>query len=316
MPNAPQPSCPLCASAHVFVEDLLNGAEIIKLWEVGGRKFSLEALQPMDASTPVPLQRCRACGFRFYPAWLAGSGKFYEELMAGGYYVESRPEFDFALRFMRERGLQSVLDVGGGAGGFLDLARAGGARTYGAELNQSAAAEAAKKGHTMCSKLLAEISLEDVGGGVDIVTLHQVVEHVPDPLSFVRDAARLARPGGFVMFAVPNEYRICGLVPYDPANWPPHHVTRWRKRDLRTLAKLAGLEVVREGSDILLGSALESFIPVHNRLAEAIGRPQHVIDAPGARVVSLLYRTLGLKHVFPRLGLSIYLIAQKPAARP
>ena len=260
---------------------------------------------------PVSLFRCGACGFRFYDPALAGSGKFYEELMARDYYAENRPEFDFTLRFARSRSVKTVLDVGGGEGGFLDLARQNGLKTFGVELNRVAAQNAAAKGHQIISKSLDAVDAGEVGGGVDLLTLYQVVEHVPNPLAFVRDAARLVREGGFIAISVPNEYRICGLIPYDAANWPPHHISRWRKRDLRQLAARTGFRTIAEGSDTLFGGAIETFIPLHNRLAAAIGRRGYVIDEKGAYLLSVFYRKLGFKYFFPRLGLSIYLIGQK-----
>lgn len=310
--SAPAPACLLCDSIRVVIEDELTGRGIMALWRTIGRTFSPDALAPVLESTRIQLFRCGDCGFRFYDTRLAGSGRFYEELMMGGYYAATRPEFEFSLGFLRAQNAGSVLDVGGGSGDFLDLARQRGLKTFGVELNAAAAARAAAKGHRMIGKPLADVTPDEVGGGVDMVTLHQVAEHVPDPVAFVGDAARLARPGGFVMVAVPNEHRICGLVPLDPANWPPHHVSRWRKQDLRRLMARAGLSVVGEGSDILVGKAFEDFLPMQNRLARAIGRKPYPLDERGARVLSFVYRKLGLKHFFPRLGLSLYIIAQKP----
>jgi 2-polyprenyl-3-methyl-5-hydroxy-6-metoxy-1,4-benzoquinol methylase len=303
--------CLLCSSGNIARQDELTGSELRALWRVVGREFTSTAFAPIGETTRVSLFRCEACGFRFYDPALTGSGKFYEELMAGEYYAENRPEFGFTLRFANLRSLKTVLDVGGGEGGFLDLARQNGLQTFGVELNQAAAARAAAKGHRTINKSLHDVNLKELDGGVDLLTLYQVVEHVPDPLRFVRDATRLVRDNGFIAISVPNEYRICGLIPYDAANWPPHHISRWREKDLRRLAENAGLRVVAHGSDMLFGAAFETFIPLHNRLAAAIGRGRYPIDKKGALLLSFFYRKLGLKYIFPKLGLSIYIIAQK-----
>jgi SAM-dependent methyltransferase len=303
--------CLLCDSSDLVVQDQLTGEQMISLWKVMGRAFNPEALAPVTPDTLIALFRCERCGFRFYDPSLAGSARFYEELMAGDYYAENRPEFEFTLSIARARRLHTVLDVGGGEGGFLDLAKSRGLKTYGVELNSVAVERASNKGHRMIRKLLQEVDPGEVEGGVDLLTLYQVVEHVSDPVAFVQDASRLVKPGGLLAVSVPNEYRVLGLLPYDPANWPPHHVSRWRRQDLRALARRAGLQVVAEGSDILFGSVLQTFIPLHNRMAAAIGRRPYPVDARGAGVLSFLYRKLGFRHFFPRLGLSIYLIAQK-----
>ena len=303
--------CLLCSGHDLVAADELTGRDIVALWRAVGREFSPAALAPMDDTTRVTLWRCRACGFQFYDPRLAGGGKFYEELMAREYYVEQRPEFPFTLRLAREQGVRSVLDVGGGDGVFLDQARQQGLTTWGVELNEAAAERASAKGHRMIRKPLEQITPEEAGGGVDLLTLYQVVEHVPDPVGFVREAARLVRPGGLIVIAVPHEYRICGLIPLDPANWPPHHLSRWRKRDLRALVELLGLELVSLHGDRLHGSDLEQFIPMHNRLAAAIGRRTHPLDETGARWLSFFYRKLGAKYFFPRLGLSLCLVARR-----
>ena len=231
--------------------------------------------------------------------------------MAKDYYTELRPEFSFALNFAVKRQLKNVLDVGGGEGGFLDLARKRGLETVGVELNRAAAERAAAKGHHIISKLLEQVGVDEVGGGVDLLTMFQVVEHVPDPVQFTRDAARLVSSGGFIVISVPNEYRGLGLLPYDPANWPPHHVSRWRKKDLHQLAHRVGWRVVATSGDILYGRMLEAFIVFHNQLSAAIGRRPYPVDARTAAALSFVYRKLGCKFLFPRLGLSLYAILQK-----
>jgi SAM-dependent methyltransferase len=163
----------------------------------------------------------------------------------------------------------------------------------------------------MLNKKLEDIGLNEIEGGVDLLSLFQVVEHVPAPVEFVKAASRLIRPGGYMAIAVPNEYRGFGLLRYDPANWPPHHVTRWRKKDLSRLANVAGLRVAARGGDVLYGPMIERFITSHNELSAAIGLRGYPVGKRFGRTVSFLYRKLGCKYFFPRLGLSIYVIVQK-----
>jgi len=305
------PTCPLCGSHAIREIDALSGEQIAALWRCTGRQFSAEAMRPMTKDSTVSLYSCGACGFRFYDPRFAGSAHFYEEMMQQEYYAAVKPEFEFVLRFAQRQRVKRVLDVGGGDGPFLDLARAKNMETFGVELNPLAVARAVAKGHRMLNKKLEEVPLDEIDGGVDLVTLFQVVEHVPNPVEFVQAASRLLRPEGYMAIAVPNEYRGLGLLPYDPANWPPHHVTRWRKKDFSRLAALAGMRVVARGSDILYGAMIERFIISHNELSEAIGLRRYRVGKRFARIVSFLYRKSGCKYFFPRLGLSIYAILQK-----
>jgi len=304
-------ACLLCGSCELEVADQLSGKEVIALWKASGRSLSAEALLPANENTPVSLYHCKSCGFRFYDPSLMGSARFYEELMAGGYYAGERPEFRFTLRFARRNAARQVLDVGCGDGAFLDLAKAAGLQTYGVELNAAGAERAARKGHQIVSKPLEKIVAGDIGGGVDLITAFQVVEHVPAPLEFVSAAVNLVRQGGWIVISVPNEFRGFGLCPYDPGNWPPHHITRWRFQDFERLADRLGLKIVGHGSDHLDGATLQDFIIAHNRLAPAIGRKSYPVSDSAARTLTWFYRKLGCKYFVPRLGRSIYVILQR-----
>ena len=312
-PTTPPPlRCLLCNGAALDVVWKLTGADVRALWSALGRNLSEPAFGPLASQREVAQYECRRCGFRFFDPGLAGGGKFYEELEQGGYYVEGRPEFDFALALSRDEGAKSVLDVGGGEGAFLDLARGAGLATFAVELNARAAELCARKGHRTLQKLLEEISPAELDGGVDMLTLFQVVEHVPDPRAFLRQAARLVKSGGLIIVAVPNNLGQHQVHPYDPANMPPHHVSRWRMRDLERLGAECGLRVAARGADPLYGAGLEGFWLIHNRLAGAIGRPQHPGGTWLPKSLSFLYRKLGCRHYFPRRGLSIYVAYRKP----
>ena len=308
----PDLRCLLCDGQSLSVVWSLSGADVRALWRAAGRTLTDSAYGSLSPTHAVTQFECGTCGFRFFDPALAGGGEFYEQLEQGGYYVGNRPEFDFALNLCRREKLKSILDVGGGTGAFLDLARQKGLATFAVELNAPAAEVCAGKGHRTLHKRLEDISLSDLDGGVDMLTLFQVVEHVPDPRTFLAAAARLVRRGGLIVVAVPNNSGQHVLLPFDPANMPPHHVSRWRKVDLERLGIACGLSTVVRGADILYGQGFEGFWLLHNRLAGAIGRPPH----PGGRwlpaILSFLYRKLGCRHYLPRRGLSIYTAYRKP----
>jgi SAM-dependent methyltransferase len=308
--STPTP-CLLCGENKGYVHEEISGLQLRRLWEASGHTLSDRALGPIDNEFGIRLFQCASCGFRFYDPALAGTAEFYEELMTNKKYPDNSPEFMFALRHARDHGLKNVLDVGCGEGAFLDLAREQGLGTYGVELNRNAAAVAAGRGHRMASKLMQDITLDEVEGGIDFLTLFQVVEHVSSPVDFLRAATRLVRPGGFIVVGVPNEHRMLGLVHHDPANWPPHHVSRWRPVDLSILASRSGLEFIQHGSDCLTGRGIEWAWTTHNQFAAALGRP----PLPGSvfipRIVSIIYRTLRLRHIPFAGGLSIYAIYRK-----
>lgn len=312
VPTKPGLSCLLCKSPALRSVRELNGDKVRRLWQATNQVLSEVTYGAMRPETPVVLHECGSCGFRFFDPALAGGGGFYEDLEKAGYYVTHRPEFDFALQLGRQVKARTILDVGGGEGAFLDLAKAAGLQTLGVELNATAADICARKGHKVIRKGLEAIAPADLGGGVDMLTLFQVIEHVPDPLSFLHAAKRLVRSGGLLVVSVPNDHGLHRFMPFDPANLPPHHVSRWRRADLRQLGTIAQLEYFAEGADVLYGSALLDFWLLHNRLAEAIGRPKRWGGEWLPRILSCFYRKLGCRHYFPRWGLSIYAAYHKP----
>lgn len=98
------------------------------------------------------------------------------------------------------RGLR-VLDVGCGAGGWLDaLARFG--RVTGIELDEPSIRYCREQDqrHTLVGRVDA---LPVPRASHDLVCLWDVIEHVPDDRAVLAEAARALRPGGHVAISVP-----------------------------------------------------------------------------------------------------------------
>jgi SAM-dependent methyltransferase len=203
-----------------------------------------------------------------------------------------------------------VLDVGCGSGFFLDQARAVNCETWGLELNRAAAEKAQAKGHQIFSRLLHELD-RTATGGFDLITLFQVLEHVSQPVAVMQDAARFLNPGGIIVVAVPGGEGANRLCPWNPYDWPPHHTSRWRQADLQQLAKQAHLKLVECDGDVLFGTWIEHLWLLHNQLAPLLGKSPHWGGRAWPKLISLLYRKTGMKHLFPHWGASIYGYFQK-----
>ena len=298
-------ACPLCQSPKIRRIAQLTGNQLRALWKALGHVFSQEAWGKISADFAVQKLQCQSCRFIFFDPALAGNQAFYRELEHDEYFAEARPEFQRTLRFARGQGLGRVLDVGCGSGVFLDLARESGMETYGLELNETAWEKARCKGHQIFSELLPELDPERLGR-FDLITLFQVLEHVAEPVEVMKSAARFLKPGGYISIAVPSEQGICRFSDCDPAQWPPHHVSRWRLQDLEQLARAAGLKLAESGADLLLGSDLEHVWTIRNRLAEFRGKKSRPQSPGWLKAGVLIYRKSGMKWVFPKWGLSIY----------
>ncbi len=104
---------------------------------------------------------------------------------------------------------KKVLDVGCG-GGILAEAMAGaGATVSGIDLSEKALKVAKLHLYESGRSVDYELSsAEDYaarhGGGFDVVTCMEMLEHVPDPASVVAACAQLVKPGGWVFFSTIN----------------------------------------------------------------------------------------------------------------
>jgi 2-polyprenyl-3-methyl-5-hydroxy-6-metoxy-1,4-benzoquinol methylase len=95
-----------------------------------------------------------------------------------------------------------LLDVGCGTGVFLLAAQQSGWDTLGLEGNPQAAAEARTRARNVKQGDLADEQW--ASASFDVVTLWQVLEHLPEPLPILRKLREALKPGGFLFVAVPN----------------------------------------------------------------------------------------------------------------
>lgn len=151
----------------------------------------------------------------------------------------------------RGNGRGTLVDVGCSVGLFLDAARSAGWAVSGVEFNAATAAVAAEqRGLDVVVGSLTDAALEP--GSVDVITLWDVLEHVPDPLATLEAAAAALAEGGEVWIETPNidglfprvSYLIGKRLGYWPHPEPPHHLFQFSPTSLGAALKAAGFEVV------------------------------------------------------------------------
>jgi len=105
---------------------------------------------------------------------------------------------------LRRNGLKGkILDVGCGVGTFLNLAKSSGWEVTGIELSKDACEYAKSKlGLEILNSSIEEAHFDK--SSFDVVTLWNVLDHLRDPLSMLKEANRILRPGGFLIIRVPN----------------------------------------------------------------------------------------------------------------
>jgi SAM-dependent methyltransferase len=212
-----------------------------------GRKFSLA--------------QCPACGF----AWVLDPITDVASLYDDAYYAGrgSDPLVDFAfeyehpektvrqsewrgvLRIVRRLAPQARtwLDLGCGTGGLVRYV-ASQSRCEVAGFDQGAWAERAR-GEGL--PILDAGDLETRAGSFDVVTAIEVIEHVIDPVDFLRQARRMLRPGGLIFLTTAN----VECAPAELASWyymePEVHVSLFSPRALGLALSAAGFAVEHAG---------------------------------------------------------------------
>jgi SAM-dependent methyltransferase len=149
-------------------------------------------------------------------------------------------------------------------------------------------------------------------GRFDLITLNQLLEHVPDPVGLVGQCVRFLSPRGAIAIAVPGASGILRFNPWLQANWPPHHISRWRIKDFHQLAGRAGLRVVEAGGNQLLGSEVQINLLVNRDLCLALQKPYRGLPPLAIKALCLLYRKAGLKYLFKSHGHSIFCYLLRP----
>jgi SAM-dependent methyltransferase len=182
-------------------------------------------------------------------------------------------------------GAGSVLDIGCGPGVLINQMRSRGWQVRGTERSPSAAQQARDVFHLDVSAIGVD-ELVATGATYDAVVLWHVAEHLHVPLDTVRGAARLLRPGGVLLVAVPNfaspEARL------GRAGWfhldVPRHLVHFTPATLTAVLAAAGFRPVKV-SHLVPEYDLFSFVQTaENRLGLPPNLLYDVLRRPEARL--------------------------------
>lgn len=178
---------------------------------------------------------------------------FYEGYWRGdeGRAAESDPLTPARVRYFTEhvpRG-SVVLDAGCGSGLTTALLREGGMAAVGIELSLGALRAALDRAGSAFALAGLDSELPFRDATFDAVYCCEVLEHIYDPRTPVREFHRILRPGGVVVASVPHHgwlkrVAVAALAfdrHFDPVG---QHVRFFSPRTLRQLVEAAGFEVM------------------------------------------------------------------------
>jgi 2-polyprenyl-3-methyl-5-hydroxy-6-metoxy-1,4-benzoquinol methylase len=143
----------------------------------------------------------------------------------------------------------SLLDVGCGWAQALLFLRGLGMDCYGFDPAPEAVEYATRKGLNVRHAGMGQMAVFE-NRRFDVVTLMNVLEHLADPVSILREIrSDVLKPGGMIVIDVPNEFNVfqtAGRDLHGLSDWwvaPPGHLNYFNRETLTNLLEGTGYEV-------------------------------------------------------------------------
>lgn len=254
-----RPACPLCGS--------------------GERRENVYVFPPFAVA------RCRDCGLWYLHPRLAEESMracyeddaYFEGGTAGysSYQAQEstlRPTFRRFLGELARRGMTGgrLLEVGCAYGFFLDEAKGFFDPRRGTDYSPAALEKARARADRVDLGGLDQLAPGEL---FDCIAVIHVIEHIYDPVGFLRQLAAHLAPGGSIVLATPDMGSF--WRPLMRYRWPffkvPEHVTFFDRRSLKKLLETSGLTDVQDlpyrsaFSFDLIGEKLHVRVPEHLR---------------------------------------------------
>lgn len=162
-----------------------------------------------------------------------------------------------------------MLDVGCGNGRYLSTMRTLGWKVQGVELSENGVRVCRMTNLPVHHGDLASAGFPD--DSFDLVTVRHVIEHIPEPDSFMAELARILKPGGRLVIETPNSEALgrkwLGVNWY--ANDIPRHLILFSPKNLALLASRYGLRQ----AELILETTPKIFLNSLDYLIENRGNP-------------------------------------------
>jgi 2-polyprenyl-3-methyl-5-hydroxy-6-metoxy-1,4-benzoquinol methylase len=136
-----------------------------------------------------------------------------------------------------------LLDIGAATGFFMSIAKKRSFRVVGVELSDFAARKGRENGLDIVTGDLLNTNFE--GESFDVITMFDVLEHVPDPKKLIQEVSRVLRPGGLIIINTPDAESLWARVL--GKRWqlimPPEHINYFSPKNLSKYLEDVGYEV-------------------------------------------------------------------------
>ena len=202
---------------------------------------------------PIPVCRCGKCGFLFTGSVIAckAMAGYYKTSFGGhrqlmGQEINAAVNVGIMERLLDLQTIKMFLDVGAGYGFLMqELRDRHNIDVKGVELSDQEVAFAKEQlGLDIRPKFLAEAGFQPAS--FDAVGCYETIEHIPEPIPFVRELAEYVKPGGVLVLKTDNfESNLVRKMGAAFPKWIPHaHVSDFTPETLRRcIEQVAGLFV-------------------------------------------------------------------------
>jgi len=188
-------SCPLCGEDKSTELWIKSGARSVRCSKCGlvyeNPRFDSEELKKFYSSKDYYVSD---------DPDLSASG--YKDYFAQCSPVLQREYFRLLTHFNRKQGKIRYLDIGSGPGGIVQLAGEAGWDATGLELSSWAVHQGLQSGLRMIEGTLHDADIPDQS--FDVISMFDVLEHLPQPVEYMREIYRILSPGGMVFVETPN----------------------------------------------------------------------------------------------------------------
>jgi SAM-dependent methyltransferase len=224
-------TCPLCSSNKSSVIDVLDYNTVTEIYRT---EYNVDVSTIIDRD--VVLYQCSDCDLKYFDSKLCAGGDLYGHLQTfEWYYPSEKFEYDQVAPWIGPQ--DHVLEVGCGRATFSDKLAT--PHYQGLDFNPDV-----HKGVKVLNQTLLQHS-QIKPNFYDYVVAFNVLEHVPNPRSFIKEALTCLKPNGKLILSLPADSSWLGQARLFGLNMPPHHITRWPDSTVKNIADLFNLELTR-----------------------------------------------------------------------
>ena len=241
--RALSPQCLICGSGNQRL--YLDGEDSLASQSVGSSRSKLSHGR---------ILKCRDCGFCFRsfrppPDQLA---ELYRAADDRVYEAEAANRLKTAMRhrdvISRYCQAGKVLDVGSASGAFLKVMADAGWTAFGVEPSTSQVERARRILGNDAMLQQCDLEAAVLPSDFDVITLWDVLEHVPDPVGFLSYCSSLLRPGGYILLNTPQiDSAIAKTL---GSRWPlllAEHLNYFTVESLRICGEKSSLSLLHTG---------------------------------------------------------------------